>query len=116
VIVADPGFTPVTRPVADTVATVELDDDHVTVAPVFDGFTVAVSCCVAPCATMALDGETVTDLTLLGGPPFAKLGVPESAATGELDDSEHATNTRATATADAARTAALRICIRVPHE
>jgi hypothetical protein len=95
---------------------VVFDEDHATVAPVFDGFTVAVSCCVAPCATTALDGDTFTDFTLFDGPPFAKLGVRESGAPGEFDDSEQATNTSATARADAARTAALRIRIRVPHE
>jgi hypothetical protein len=111
-IVADPGFTPVTNPVADTVAIVEFDDDHATVALVVDGFSVAVSCCVAPCATTALDGDTVTDLTLSGGPPLAKLGARESAAPGPLDDSEQAMNTTATTTADVARIAALRIRMR----
>jgi hypothetical protein len=109
-------LAPVTSPVCDTVATLEFDDDHVTVAPVVDGFTVAVSGCVAPWATVALEGDTVTDLTLLGEPPLAKLGASESAATGAFADSEQATNTTATTTAEAARTATLRILIRVPHK
>ena len=53
VIVAVPAAIPVTTPVADTVATAVLLDDHVTVLSVaLDGDTVAVSGSVCPAVTV----------------------------------------------------------------
>jgi hypothetical protein len=59
--------TPVTRPVADTVAAAGVFDDHVTVpvAPVL-ALTAAVNCTVWPTAIVAVFGATVT-LTVGGG-------------------------------------------------
>src|SRR5439155_13297291 len=67
VIVAAPALTPVTRPLADTVATAVLPLDQVTVRPVsglpFASFGVAASCTVCPTDTLADVGLTATDAT-----------------------------------------------------
>jgi len=64
VIVTEPTATPVTTPVADTVASAVLLDAHVTVRPVstapFASFTVAVKFVVWPTMTDVAAGETVT--------------------------------------------------------
>ena len=90
-IVAEPAATPVTRPLDETVATPVFDDVHVNVVADPGGLAVAVSCAVAPAATVALDGETEIDLTALGCPPFANDGERVSVADG-ADVSEHAAN------------------------
>src|SRR3954469_20465392 len=70
VIVAFPAATPLTSPLADTVAAAVLLDAHVTERPDRSApllsFGVAVSCCVAPTAMLAVAGVTVTDLTGVG--------------------------------------------------
>src|SRR6266571_4926413 len=67
VIVAAPALTPVTRPLADTVATAVLPLDQLTVRPVsglpFASFGVAESCCVCPTNRLADVGLTATDAT-----------------------------------------------------
>src|SRR5690349_2876203 len=67
VIVALPAATPVTRPLADTVAAAGVSVDHVTVRPVSGcpaaSFGVAVSCTEAPDATVAEAGVTTIDAT-----------------------------------------------------
>ena len=65
VMVADPSATAVTRPADDTVATDELEVDHVTVAPdmVFPplSFTVGTMAIVSPTDVNVFDvGERVT--------------------------------------------------------
>jgi len=66
-MVAAPAPTPVTRPLADTVATAVLPLDQLTVRPVnglpLASFGVADSCCVCPTATLADVGLTATDAT-----------------------------------------------------
>src|SRR6266513_1961520 len=73
VMVAGPGATPVTRPVALTVAVEVLELVHVTVRPVrmlpLASLSVAVSCTVWPTWTGAAAGVTSTVAT--GGPPDA---------------------------------------------
>jgi len=67
VIVASPGATAVTRPVALTVAIAVLLDAHVTaLLEASAGIVAAVSCCVAPTATLAVGGDTVTPVTGIG--------------------------------------------------
>src|SRR5436190_126322 len=67
VIVAEPATTPVTSPLALTVATAVLLLDHVIVRPVsafpLASFGVAVSCTVLPSFTLAVAGVTLTDAT-----------------------------------------------------
>src|SRR5439155_377046 len=67
VIVAEPGATPVTCPLALTRATLVSLVPHVTVRPVkvlpAESCGVAVSCTVCPTATLAVAGETVTEAT-----------------------------------------------------
>src|SRR2546427_690726 len=67
VIVAEPAATPVTRPLALTVATAVLLLDQVTTRPVsgapLRSLGVAVSCSVRPTCTLAGDGLTVTQAT-----------------------------------------------------
>src|SRR2546425_5860360 len=67
VIVAAPAATPLTRPLALTVATEAFEVVHVTVRPVsvlpLASFTVAVSGTVWPTCTDAVAGLTVTDAT-----------------------------------------------------
>jgi len=67
VIVAVPTLIPVTRPVAETDATVALLEPHVITRPVrtvpFASFVVAVNCLVAPATTLAVAGATVTVAT-----------------------------------------------------
>src|SRR6059058_3980231 len=67
VTVAVPALTPVTRPVADTVATLGVPEVHVTTRPVSTfpaaSFVVAASCTVLLTATLADAGVTVTDAT-----------------------------------------------------
>src|SRR5437773_554307 len=67
VIVAEPAATPVTNPLALTVATVVSLLTHVPARPVrgvpFESFGVAVSSVVAPTVTLAVAGLTVTDAT-----------------------------------------------------
>ena len=65
-IVTLPAATPVTSPVEDTVATALLDDAHTIKPALLGGDTVAVSWTVAPTATVAFAGETLTDFTLDG--------------------------------------------------
>src|SRR5216110_3273929 len=64
VIVAVPAFTPVTMPDEDTLATVLSELDHVAVWPVttalFLSRAIAVSCVVAPTATLDEGGVMVT--------------------------------------------------------
>src|SRR5207247_1170946 len=71
VIVAAPGLTPVTIPLADTVATPLLPLDQVTVRPVsglpLASFGVAASCTVCPTDTLADAGLMLTDATGAGG-------------------------------------------------
>src|SRR5438034_1374752 len=71
VIVAAPGLTPVTIPLADTVATPLLPLDQVTVRPVsglpLASFGVAASCTVCPTDTLAEAGLTLTDATAARG-------------------------------------------------
>src|SRR5712692_407432 len=66
-IVAAPSARPVTRPLADTVATALLLVVQVTVRPLsglpFASLGVAVSCTVAPTRTTAVAGLIVTDAT-----------------------------------------------------
>src|SRR3989475_391259 len=67
VIIAPPTATPVTRPVADTVATPPLLVAHVTVRPL-SGFplasrSTAVSCAVPPMTTLGAPGLTLTAAT-----------------------------------------------------
>ncbi len=85
VIVAVPAAAPVTRPAAFTVATVVLLLVHVTVRPVSTfpaaSFVVAVSCTVAPTATAAGAGVTVTDATGVGG---VVVSLPQAASTSTL--------------------------------
>ena len=67
VIVAVPAATAVTKPEVLTVATAVLLDDQVTpVTVAFDGTSVAVSCCVALTARLAVVGLTVTPVTGMG--------------------------------------------------
>src|SRR5437867_836294 len=67
VIVTDPAATPVTRPLADTVASAAFELVHVTARPVSTfpaaSLGAAVSCVVAPTNTVAVAGLTVTDAT-----------------------------------------------------
>src|SRR6266566_395335 len=67
VIVAEPATTPLTRPLAFTLATDVLLLDQVTTRPAsgvpLASFGVAVSCTVWPCGTLAGAGLTVTELT-----------------------------------------------------
>src|SRR5207249_4776556 len=67
VTVAVPALTPVTSPVADTVATVGVPEVHVTTRPVSTfpaaSFIVAASCTVPLMPTLADAGATVTDAT-----------------------------------------------------
>jgi hypothetical protein len=67
VIVADPSATPVTRPVAFTVATVGSLEPHVTTRPVntppAESFVTAVNCVVPVMRMTALGGATATVLT-----------------------------------------------------
>src|SRR6059058_1230702 len=67
VTVAVPALTPVTSPVADTVATVGVPEVHVTTRPVSTfpaaSFIVAASCTVPLTPTLADAGATVTDAT-----------------------------------------------------
>jgi len=67
VIVAEPAAPPVTRPLADTVATAALLVAQVTARPVravpFASFGVAVNGVVAPAVRLAAAGLTVTDAT-----------------------------------------------------
>src|SRR5947199_338765 len=67
VTVAVPALTPVTSPVADTVATVGVPEVHVTTRPVSTfpaaSFVVAASCTVPLTPTLADAGATVTDAT-----------------------------------------------------
>jgi hypothetical protein len=74
VIVAAPAVTPLTSPVAETVATPGALLVHVTVLPA--GVVVAVSCLVAPTAIVALVGETVIAVTVAG--LTVTLAVPET--------------------------------------
>src|SRR5256885_14479414 len=71
VMVVDPAATPVTPPLALTVATLVLPLDHVTVRPVSTlpaaSLSVAVSCTVLPASTLAGGGVTVTVATGPGG-------------------------------------------------
>ena len=67
VMVADPGAVALTTPVALTVATAELDVVHVTLGFVaVAGVTVAVSCVLAPTATLTDVGLTLTPVTGVG--------------------------------------------------
>ena len=93
---AVPAATPVTNPLVETVATAGFDEFHANDAAEPAGFAVAASCVVAPMATVAADGETETDLTVFGGPPFANDGGGLSGA-GEVTVSEQATNATAAA-------------------
>jgi hypothetical protein len=67
IVTGPPAAIPVTKPVASTVATALLLEDHVTVRPVstvpFASLATAVSCCVPPTATLAVPGVTVTVAT-----------------------------------------------------
>src|SRR6266550_2787800 len=67
VIVAEPAVPPVTSPLPSTLATDVLLLDQVTARPAsgfpFASFGVAVSCTVAPVATVAATGVTVTETT-----------------------------------------------------
>src|SRR6266480_4244648 len=67
VIVAEPAVPPVTSPLPSTLATDVLLLDQVTARPAsgfpFASFGVAVSCTVAPVATVAAPGVTVTETT-----------------------------------------------------
>ena len=78
VIVAEPATLVVTRPAPETVATVVLFDDHVTVRPVrmfpLASLSVAVSCTVWPACTLADGGVTVTEAT--GAPATVMDAVP----------------------------------------
>jgi hypothetical protein len=94
-IVAAPAATPVTSPLDETVATAVFVEAHVNDAAVPGGLAVAVSWTVAPGATVALEGETDTDLTGLGCPPFAKDGDSVSFFADGADVSEHAANAKA---------------------
>jgi len=93
-IVAEPAATPVTSPLDDTVATPVFDEVHVNVVADPGGLAVAISCAVAPAATVAVDGETEIDLTDLGYPPLANDGDSVSVVDG-ADVSEHAANANA---------------------
>jgi hypothetical protein len=72
IVTGPPAETPLTRPVASTVATALLLDDHVTVRPVstlpFESFNWAASCCVGviPRTRLAEGGVTVTVATGTG--------------------------------------------------
>jgi len=67
VIVAEPAATPVTKPLALTVATAALPVAHVTVRPLravpFASFGVAVNWVVPPTVRLAVAGLTVTEAT-----------------------------------------------------
>src|SRR5207253_1363090 len=67
VIVTDPAATPVTRPVADTVAIAGLALVHMMARPASTlpaaSFGVAVSCAVPPTKTVAVAGLTTTEAT-----------------------------------------------------
>jgi len=67
VIVAEPAATPVTKPLAETVAAAALLVAQVTTRPLravpFASFGVAVNCVVAPTVTPAAVGLTVTEAT-----------------------------------------------------
>src|SRR5207247_9023966 len=71
VIVAAPVLTPVTRPLADTVATPGLPLNQLTVRPLsrlpFASFGIAASCTVCPTDTLADAGLMLTDATGAGG-------------------------------------------------
>src|SRR5438034_9152096 len=70
-MVAAPAPTPVTRPLADTVATAVLPLDQLTVRPLsrlpFASFGIAASCTVCPTDTLADAGLMLTDATGAGG-------------------------------------------------
>src|SRR5882762_805524 len=67
VIEAEPAATPVTKPLALTVATAALLVAHVTARPLravpFESFGVAVNCVVAPTVRLAVAGLSVTEAT-----------------------------------------------------
>jgi hypothetical protein len=67
VMVAGPAVSPLTRPEAETVATLALLEDQVTVRPVrtllLASRVVADSCTFAPACTVGDAGETETDAT-----------------------------------------------------
>jgi len=100
-IVATPAATPVTSPDVETVATALFDERHVKVVADPGGFAVAVSRTVVPAVTVALEGDTEIDFTLLAEPPLASDGASVSLA-GGAEVSEHAANARATLAAMAA--------------
>src|SRR5438309_4264246 len=66
-MVAEPTATPVTNPLAFTVATAVLLLDHVTTRPAsanpFASFGIAVNCTACPTITLAVAGVTVTEAT-----------------------------------------------------
>src|SRR5256712_3185176 len=70
IVTGPPGTTPVTSPLAFTLAIVLSLDCHVITRPVnglpFASLGVAVSCAVPPAATLAVAGVTVTDATGAG--------------------------------------------------
>jgi hypothetical protein len=70
-MLADPAATPVTRPLALTVATAAFSLDQANVAPgivaPLASAAVAANCCVAPTAIEAPLGAMVTDATTGGG-------------------------------------------------
>jgi hypothetical protein len=84
VIVTLPVALAVRRPVFDTVAFVVSDELHATVRPVRIpptlSFKVAVSCCVAPIARVAVAGVTVIEATGTSTVSAALLDLPSTAA------------------------------------
>ncbi len=70
VIVAEPGATVLTNPLALTVTTTALLDVQATLRPVstlpLASFSVAASCCVLPVTTLAVAGLTLTAATATG--------------------------------------------------
>src|SRR5690349_5672669 len=78
IVTGPPALTPVTSPLALTLAVVLSLDCHVITRPdnglPFASLSVAVSCCVWPAWILAEVGLTVTDAT--GGPVTVMLAVP----------------------------------------
>jgi len=108
-IVATPAATPVTIP-DETVATALFDELHMMVVADPGGFAVAVSRTVVPAATVALEGDTEIDFTLLGEPPLANDGASVSLA-GGADVSEHAARATLAAMAAAPAYTMVRLCM-----
>jgi len=94
-IEAEPTATPATTPDGEIVAIALFDELHVSVAADPGGFAVAVSRTVDPAITVAVEGNTEIDFTLLSEPPLASDASHLRLAEGAFE-SAHAAYARAT--------------------